>query len=681
MHLKQADSSSYIGTPWLGDQLDRWLIPLSQPVRSATGELLGVVHVGISLDTFLDFFSNVLPSGITSVAIYHDDGRLLFSYPFNEDVIGRSLGESGLFKSQLPASSFGTYQAKSPNGGERRILSYRAISGVPAVVAVDSSLSNVLGSWGQRAIIYGLAALGASAVILALTLWLSAQYRRDEKTQTALLIKEQSLETSQRMAGIGYFVRDVSEKDFTWADNMYRIHGVSPESFTPDLASTLDLVVEEDRVSLRQKIQSDTASNRNGHAECRIRRPDGEIRNMVYDWQIIRDHDDMPIQVFGVAQDITNLKERENAIRENEARLRDITECISDFIWEGDENGALTLFETGTNDINLKVVLGQTRDENVDHETGGGDWSEILEAMHLHKPYRNLVVPFRNDDGETRWIRISGNPRFDQKGEFVGYRGAGSDVTETRQRHIANLEVVKSEALARLAGGMAHEINNILQPVVVYSSMGESESKHQSQTEGYFQKIYSATQQAMHIVKDVLTFDREGQAQPNPISLVSTLTESIELIQPTLTNTIIFNDPDSDIVLNVGAHANGMQRVVLNLLRNAADAAGPSGKILVDVGTIVLSPSDAGRRSMLPGRYGYFSVTDNEPGIADDVINKIFDPFFTTKPVGSGTGLGLSVVAGLVREWGGAVEVDGQPGCTKFTVLVPVMTAAQQAAE
>ncbi len=363
---------------------------------------MSVVHVSISLDTFLDFFSNVLPTGITSIAIFHTDGRLIFSYPFEEDLIGRSLSGYGLFKSRLPASSFGTYQATSPNGGDARILSYRAISGFPAVLAVDSSLNNVLGAWRQRAIIYGLAALGASAVILALTIWLNGQFRQDEKTRKTLLINEQSLETSQRMAGVGYFVRDVRDTDYVWADNMYRIHGVSPETFIPDLASTLDLVIEEDRARLRQRIQSDATLTRYGHAECRIRRPDGEIRNMVYDWQFIRDHDDTPIQMFGVAQDITDLKETENAIRENEARLRDITECISDFIWEGDENGVLTLFETGANENNLKVILGQTRDEYVDHEAGGGDWLEILDAMTHHKPYRNLVVPFRNDECQRR---------------------------------------------------------------------------------------------------------------------------------------------------------------------------------------------------------------------------------------------------------------------------------------
>ncbi len=131
-------------------------------------------------------------------------------------------------------------------------------------------------------------------------------------------------------------------------------------------------------------------------------------------------------------------------------------------------------------------------------------------------------------------------------------------MTELRQRHLENSEMVKSEALARLAGGMAHEINNILQPVVVYSSMGESESTNADQTAGYFQKIYSATQQAMHIVQDALIFAREGQARPSPIPLVSALTESIELVQPTLTNTTIFNGPDTDIELNVGARTSGL---------------------------------------------------------------------------------------------------------------------------
>ena len=640
-----------------------------------------MVYVGITLDTFLDVYSNVLPVGIAVVALFHEDGRLIFSLPFDEDLLSESAAEWELFQSRLPRSAAGTYVASSPNDDNTRLLSYHAITDRPAVLAVDSSLSTVLEAWRQRAFIYGAATLGASAVILFLTLWLSTQYRRDEQRRKILLVNEQSLETSQRMAGIGHFVRDIRNEDYTWADNMYRIHGVTPEAFTPDRDSFLDLVMEEDRDSVQQKVHHRDSPPGSGHVECRIRRPDGAIRTMVYDWQNIRDRDDAPIQVFGVAQDVTDLKETENAIRENEARLRDITECISDFIWEGDKDGALTFFETGDNDINLNVAIGQTKDENVDHNAGAGDLPEILQAMKTHKPYRNLVVPFRNKDEETRWIRISGNPRLDRDGNFIGYRGAGSDVTDTRQRHIANTENLKSEALARLAGGMAHEINNILQPVVVYSSMGESEGGNEAQSVSYFQKIYTATRQALNIVKDVLTFAREGQAHSGPVPLVSSLTDSIDLIRPTVTNKITSPDLQPKTGLFVNAQASGLQRVVLNLVRNAADAAGPEGEITVDVETIILTASDARRHSLFPGRYARLSVTDDGPGIPDTVNDKIFDPFFTTKPVGTGTGLGLSVVSGLVREWGGTVEVESQPGRTCFSVLIPMAGAAQQAAE
>lgn len=341
----------------------------------------------------------------------------------------------------------------------------------------------------------------------------------------------------------------------------------------------------------------------------------------------------------------------------------------------------VTHFDSGSNDVRVSVVLGKTKDERVDHDTGGGDWADVVQAMAHHQPYRNLNIPFHNDEGETRWIRISGNPRFTQDGKFIGYRGAGSDITEQRQQRISLIERDKSDALIRLAGGMAHEINNLLQPVVVYSSMGETEKGKPNQNRDYFQKIYTATQQALNIVKDVLTFTREDQTLPVPVPLAATLKESADLIRPSLPETVTIDGPNFTGDINVGAHSSGLQRVLVNLLRNAVDATGPNGHILIDVGTIVLYPSDAERRVILPGRYGFFSVTDDGSGIANVDLDKMFDPFYTTKPMGHGTGLGLSVVAGLVREWGGAVDVESRPGRTVFTVYLPLLEAAQQAAE
>lgn len=121
--------------------------------------------------------------------------------------------------------------------------------------------------------------------------------------------------------------------------------------------------------------------------------------------------------------------------------------------------------------------------------------------------------------------------------------------------------------------------------------------------------------------------------------------------------------------------------MLFNLVRNAVDAAGPSGTVIIETGTSVLYSKDSDPWTVLPGRYGFFSVTDNGPGLDEQTLSKIFDPFFTTKPRGVGTGLGLSVVAGLVREWGGAVDVVSFKGKTTFTVFVPLVGALKQAAE
>ncbi len=653
---------------------------MTRSIRGASGELLGVVLVGIQLKTFLDLFSDVLPAGIASVALFHDDGRVIFGYPMAEEPLGLWAAERSLFSTYLVSSPFGTYQAKSPVSGEDRLISYRAIEGVPVVIAVDAALANVLGPWRQRATIYGIAALGVSLFILALTIWLDSQVRRDEKTRKTLLVSERSLENSQRMAGVGYFERDVRANSYSWSENTYRIHGVSPDTFYPDRDATLSLIIDEDRERIEEKIHYYEKHPGTGQIECRIRRPDGELRNMVYEWQIITDRDGSPIKVFGVAQDITDLKEKENAIRENEERLQDITECISDFIWEGDKDGVLTHFDSGARDTKIDAVIGETRDENIDHEADGGDASELGQAMDQHKTFRNLVIPFRNKKGDTRWIRISGNPRFDSNGVFIGYRGAGSDVTEQRTLHLNNMETAKSEALARLAGGMAHEINNILQPVMVYSSMGELDKDEEGQIKKYFQKIFSATEQAMHIVKDVLTYAREGRADRTNISLAATMQESVELLRPAMaTGITVTVDIDDDVQVN--AQDSGLQRVILNLLRNAADATGSDGNISLHMGRVQIGPDDARQKNLLPGSYGYFTVTDNGPGITEKNLIKIFDPFFTTKPIGAGTGLGLSVVTGLVQEWGGAVDVESRPGRTVFTVYIPVDGAVKQAAE
>lgn len=682
-HLESEQDQLFVGQPIQSFFIeDKWILHLTLPQRNLDGRFLGVVYVDIALDTFIDLFSEVRTDGKSSITVFNDDGVLMFSNPFLENIVGSSFADIGLFTERLKRSPVGTYQSLTLETQDMRILTYRAIEGWPLVLTFDLSLSEVFARWRQRAFFYSLAAIGASVVIFLLTLWLSRQIRRDEQTRLTLTFREQSLEESQRLAGVGHFERDLRTEEIAWADNMYAIHGVSPATFTPGRGSFLELVHESVKNVIRDQVHHFDSPPSDGHFECQIIRPDnGAMRDMVYDWRVIRDRDGVPIKSFGVARDVTGLKESERTLRENEARLQDITECMSDFVWEVDKDGVLTYFESGANDPLIEIELGVTKDENINFDVGAGDHAFIAKAFADKESFRNLNLPLRNKEQETRWIRISGNPMFDNGGQFFGFRGAGADITEQRQQGIYEIEKTKSDALARLAGGMAHEINNLLQPVIVYSSMGENEPLEKIRNDGYFRKIFTASQQAISIVQDVLTFAREGRDMPEPVPLGATLIDILDILKPTLPKTIKIIGPVTDTPVNVAANSGGLHQVMINLVRNAVDAVDGKGTIRVNVGSVAFNSTDASRRSVLPGNYGYFSLADDGPGLEDETVSKVFDPFFSTKPTGIGTGLGLSVVVGLVKGWGGLVDVSSRPGQTVFTVYVPLVSSVREAAE
>ena len=153
----------------------------------------------------------------------------------------------------------------------------------------------------------------------------------------------------------------------------------------------------------------------------------------------------------------------EDTIRDDEERLRDIVECSSDYIWELNANVAITLFSAAAinqfseaDDAGFKILTNEA--SNVE----GGDAPALQRAIKSRTRFRSLLLPIKNAEAEVRWVRIRGNPRFDSQGRYLGYRGAGTDVTELYYRQERDEALRKAEALGLLAGGLAHEINNLL---------------------------------------------------------------------------------------------------------------------------------------------------------------------------------------------------------------------------
>lgn len=372
------------------------------------------------------------------------------------------------------------------------------------------------------------------------------------------------------------------------------------------------------------------------------------------------------------------------ALRESETRLKDLVECSSDYRWETDANGIVTSV-SGEGIEKFAATLGKRTEEIFVQSAEPHDLQELLYLRKNRLPVRNLTLPTLSKTGGVLWIRNNANPVFDVDGTFRGYRGVGTDVTEIRrQRKIIETQR-KDEALGRLTSGLAHEINNLLQPILIYAASGEAAQKNSDAGQS-FAKIRRAAESASSIVKNVLSFARESPPRKQQIELNEVVRDIIEVASVRIPDTIRVT---VDIPLSTSAvwvDRTGFAQALTNLLKNAVEAilskADATGMITISSTHVDVHGGDDPRLGLKPGRYSRLSVADDGPGIPVESLESVFDPFFTTKPQGQGTGLGLSVVMGLTKSWGGSAEAKSIPGeRTEFILYLPLAERQMQAAQ
>lgn len=678
----------YIARPGRDLVSGEWVVALSKSVRDAQGRFRGVCLVTVALDTFTSVFNGLLPARFSSIEIYRSDGvRLVSTVPDRpRELTGN---EKELFQKRIPAAASGVYRVTSVRGdlvtGDD-LFAYRVLQRYPVIVSATADWNRLLMPWRESSVVLAASALFGILVIAALTAWLIRRIGAEETAQRAVAMNERSLMESQRLSGIGYFERPVHSRSPVWSPLMYAIHGVDPDTFSPTREAFQELVVPEDRSKLDAAWAAADASKTMNDVECRIAGSDNTLRHIRYAWRIIEDGENMP-RMFGVAQDVTAIRQAESIIREDEERMRDIVECSSDYIWEMDAKGIIKLFSGPGFDApghehhrGLLVMTDYFAD--IDE----GDRERMMECIAKREKFRSLLIPTMGESSEVLWLRVSGNPRFDAEGNFVGYRGAGSDVTALRRRTAQDEAGRKAEALGRLASGLAHEINNLLQPIMIYANFGTAQTDLAGNVRQYFGRIGRAAERAVLIVRNVLAFARQSPPKREDVAVNDVVHETLDFVSATLSPRVALDvDGASDLPDDLHVHVDrtGLGQVLTNLLNNAAEALpADGGRISIAARVVNLTHEMAASLNVGAGVYCCLEVEDNGLGIPAHQIDQVFDPFFTTKPQGKGTGLGLSVVAGLAKSWGGAVTVDSVPGVrTCFRVYLPVAERQLQAAQ
>ena len=390
----------------------------------------------------------------------------------------------------------------------------------------------------------------------------------------------------------------------------------------------------------------------------------------------------------GTMLDITESKRAQEALRESEEKYRTILEDIEDGYFEVDIAGNLTFFNGS-----LCRIFGYSKDELIG--MNNRQYTDEENAKKLYQTFNRVYTTGKSDkgfdweiiskDGNKILVEASISPKKDSEGQPIGFQGIVRDVSDRRQieKDKAKLEArlqraQKMEAIGTLAGGVAHDLNNILGGLVSYPELLLLQLSEDSPLRKSILTIQKSGEKAAAVVQDLLTLARRGVVVTEVVNLNDVISQYLkspeyERLQSYHPAVHIETHLEKEI-LNILGSSTHLSKTVMNLVSNAAESMSGGGNMVLSTENRYIDRPIRGCDNVKEGDYVVFTISDTGTGISPNDIEKIFEPFYTKKKMGkSGTGLGMAVVWGTVMDHNGYVEVQSTEGKgTTFTLYFPV---------
>ncbi len=388
------------------------------------------------------------------------------------------------------------------------------------------------------------------------------------------------------------------------------------------------------------------------------------------------------VGIVVTAQDITERHKSAEALRLSEERFRQLAENINEVFWVVDPADRRFLYVSPAYEAiwgRACASLYQRPEEWLDAiHAEDRDRVGAAHARVLAEPY-DLTFRILRPDGDTRWIRDRGFPVRDPAGNIHRVVGTAEDVTSKRHLQEQLLQSQKMEAIGTLAGGIAHDFNNILGGIIGYAELARMRVGPNPQVREHLDAVLQAGRRAADLVRQILAFSRRQERRADTVQLRLLVAEALKLLRASIPATIEFDVRLAADAAPVRADPTQIHQVVLNLCANAEHAMrGRTGRLSVRLENFAVDEAFAAANPRLrPGPHVRLSVGDTGCGIPPDIQARIFEPFFTTKPPGEGSGLGLSVVHGVMESHSGITLVHSAPGeGARFELYFPARSAA-----
>ncbi|MDQ3069505.1 MAG: PAS domain S-box protein [Acidobacteriota bacterium] len=384
------------------------------------------------------------------------------------------------------------------------------------------------------------------------------------------------------------------------------------------------------------------------------------------------------VGVSGIERDVTERRVAERAVRASEARFARIfsSELILTAVVDVGAQRFKDVNETWLRFFGLKrrdLVGFSVHDFNdtwIDHEQR----DTLTEAWKHGRPIQAVEVGFHTRAGARYGLlSVHHSPNADEDIVIM------VDITARRQLEAQLSEARRLEALGRLAGGVAHDFNNMLSVMGGYADLLKEQLPSDSPLQRDLGEIKRAAERATELTRQLLAFGRRQMLQPRTVNLNEVVTHSETFLGRVLGENVTLRIALAPETLWVDADASQIEQVLLNLASNARDAiVGGDGVVQIATRTRMLARAWAQERGLPPGRAAELTVRDTGRGMDPETLGRIFEPFFTTKPVGDGTGLGLATVHGIVKQSGGHIDAASTPGQgSLFRVILPLVADPQ----
>ncbi|HTL69228.1 MAG TPA: PAS domain S-box protein [Lacunisphaera sp.] len=429
-----------------------------------------------------------------------------------------------------------------------------------------------------------------------------------------------------------------------------------------------ETIAESDWAQLMARMRADGGLRREG----RHRRRNGPSFPVEVNAKLVRLERDY---VLAIVRDISERKAAQAELDSERLLLRTLFDLLPDYLYIKDAESRFVACNEqcfrGMGAKSAEDMIGRTDADFYPAEVAATFRADEL-AVLAGKPLLNKEESFVSADGKRRYFLSTKLPRRDPAGRIIGIVGTGHEITERKLLEEKFLRVQRLEAIGTLAGGVAHDLNNILAPMLMAAGLLKDKLTDEHDRE-ILAMMERGAQRGASVIGQLLTFSRGIAGARVSVQLRHLAKEMLQLMAETFPRNIQIELHAPPDLWSVVADATQLHQVLLNLCVNARDAMPTGGKLSLNLGNMQIPAGDPRLPpGAEPGAYVVLVVADTGHGIPPQIIDRIFDPFFTTKGEGRGTGLGLSTVLGIVKSHGGFLTVnsEGRAGTT-FRVHLP----------